>query len=277
MTAIGDAGVLALVCDSTNVFNPEASGSEADAFDGLKQVIAAAEGRVVVTSFASNVARLHSLGRIAVATGRKLSIARPSRDRNIPRAQASGYLKDLPPLVDPESAMRQPPGEVLFVATGGQGEPRAALSRIASEQHSIRLSAGDTVIFSTRVIPGNETAIGQIENALAARGVRIVTDRQEPVHVSGHPGRPELASMYRWIRPEIVIPVHGEARHLAEQGRFAISEGVPQAIVQANGSVIRLAPGACTADIPAGHRRTFRRSPRQPPRGLRESVGRPRR
>ena len=244
LTKIGDAGVLALVCDSTNVFNPKPSGSEADAYDGLKQVISAAEGRVVVTSFASNVARLHSLGRIAEATGRRLSVAGRSLDRIIRVAQACGYLKDLPPLIDPDSAMRLPPREVLFVATGGQGEPRAALARIASEQHSIRLSAGDTVIFSTRVIPGNESAIGRIENALAAKGVRIVTDRQEPVHVSGHPGRPELASMYRWIRPEIVIPVHGEARHLAEQGRFAISEGLSQAIVQANGSVIRLAPGA---------------------------------
>jgi ribonuclease J len=142
--------------------------------------------------------------------------------------------------------MRLPKREVLIIATGGQGEPRAALGRIASGNHDLKLSEGDTVIFSSKIIPGNEIAIGRIMNGLSDLGVQIVTERQAHVHVSGHPGRPELAAMYDWIRPEIVVPVHGEARHMAEQARFALAHGVPKAVVQKNGDVIRLAPGEPT-------------------------------
>src|SRR5207248_9517899 len=142
-----------------------------------------------------------------------------------------------------DDAMRLPRSEVLVIATGGQGEPRAALGRIASGSHDLKLSEGDTVVFSSRIIPGNEVAIGRIMNQLSELGLRIVTERQAHVHVSGHPGRPELIEMYKWVRPKIVVPVHGEARHLAEHARLALGHGIAQAVVQKNGDVIRLAPG----------------------------------
>ncbi len=243
LSAIGDKGVLALVCDSTNVFNPKASGSEAAVRDGLDRVIGEATGRVLVTTFASNAARLQTLGAVARDTGRELCVAGRSLERIIRVARQTGYLRDFPETIDFDTAMTLPPSRVLMVATGGQGEPRAALSRIAEGSHPLKLSEGDRVVFSSRQIPGNEVAIGRIMNALAARGIEIVTDRQAFVHVSGHPGRPELAEMYRWIRPEIILPVHGEVRHMREQARFALEQGVPQAIRQVNGDIWRLAPG----------------------------------
>lgn len=255
LTAIGDKGVLALVCDSTNVFNEEASGSEADVRKGLDEAIGACKARVLVTTFASNAARLQTLGEVARDTGRKLCVAGRSLDRIIRVAKASGYLKDFPPLIDVDDAMRLPPREVMIIATGGQGEARAALSRIAFDSHPIKLSAGDTVVFSSKQIPGNEIAIGRIQNALAAKGIEMITDRQAEVHVSGHPGRPELKAMYEWIRPEIILPVHGELRHMAEQARFAKGLGVPHGIVQSNGTVVRLAPDGPKA---IGHERVGR-------------------
>jgi ribonuclease J len=255
LTAIGDKGVLALVCDSTNVFNEEASGSEADVRKGLDEAIGGCKARVLVTTFASNAARLQTLGEVARDTGRKLCVAGRSLDRIIRVAKASGYLKDFPPLIDVDDAMRLPPREVMIIATGGQGEARAALSRIAFDSHPIKLSAGDTVVFSSKQIPGNEIAIGRIQNALAAKGIEMITDRQAEVHVSGHPGRPELKAMYEWIRPEIILPVHGELRHMAEQARFAKGLGVPHGIVQSNGTVVRLAPDGPKA---IGHERVGR-------------------
>ena len=241
--AIGDAGVLALVCDSTNVFNPEASGSEASVAEGLAETVAAARGRVVVTTFASNAARLKTIGAVAEASGRRLCVAGRSLDRILKVARATGYLADFPALIDVDQAMRLPRDKVLVVATGGQGEERAALARIAFDSHPISLDAGDTVIFSSKQIPGNEIAIGRIQNALAAKGVVMITDRQAHVHVSGHPGRPELATMYGWVRPQLLVPVHGEMRHLMEQARLGLSLGIPRAMVQTNGEIVRLAPG----------------------------------
>jgi len=242
LTAIGDKGVLALVCDSTNVFNPEASGSEGAVREGLDQVIGAAKGRVLVTTFASNAARLQTLGEVARDTGRELCVAGRSLDRILRVAKQTGYLRDFPDTVDFETAMDLPANKVLIVATGGQGEPRAALNRIAEGSHVLKVHEGDTVVFSSRQIPGNEIAIGRIMNTLAAKGVELITDRQAFIHVSGHPGRPELAEMYKWIRPEIVVPVHGEVRHMYEQARFALEQGVPKAIRQVNGDIVRLAP-----------------------------------
>lgn len=242
LTAIGDQGVLALVCDSTNVFNDAASGSEAAVREGLDAVIAAATGRVLVTTFASNAARLGTLGQVARDTGRQICVAGRSLDRILKVARSVGYLTDFPDPIDFDAAMRLPPGEVLIVATGGQGEARAALGRIAFDQHPIKLSDGDLVVFSSKQIPGNEIAIGRIQNALAAKNIQMITDRQAHVHVSGHPGRPELELMYKWIRPEIIVPVHGERRHMAEQARFAEACGVPRSVVQENGTVVRLAP-----------------------------------
>ena len=243
LTAIGDEGVLALVCDSTNVFNPKPSGSEGAVRAGLLEAVEAQKGRrVVVTTFASNVARLQTLGEVAEATGRQLCVAGRSLDRIIRVAQSCGYLKDLPDIVHIDDAMNVPRGELLVLATGGQGEPRAALGRIAAEQHPVRLEAGDVVLFSSRQIPGNELAIGRVQNSLVEKGVRIVTDRQSMIHVSGHPGRPELVALYDWLKPEILVPVHGEIRHMAEQAQLGLSEGIPCAIMQKNGDLIRLAP-----------------------------------
>ncbi len=243
LKAIGDEGVLALVCDSTNVFQEEASGSEAGVHAGLEAEVMAASGRVVVTTFASNAARLETIGKVALATGRKVCVAGRSLDRILRVAKATGYLHDFPETVRFQDAMRLPREELLIVATGGQGESRAALARIAFGQHELKLTEGDTVIFSSKIIPGNEMAIGRIMNALSELGAKVVTDKQAHVHVSGHPARPELAEMYRWIRPQILVPVHGESRHMAEQARFGLSQGIPTALFQKNGDLIRLAPG----------------------------------
>lgn len=243
LSAVGDEGVFALVCDSTNVFNPQASGSEASVRDGLIDAVKKAKGRVVVTTFASNAARLQTLGEVAKASKRKICVTGRSLDRILTVARANGYLKSFPEPISPEAAMGLPGRDVLVVATGGQGEPRAALGRIADGTHPIKLVAGDTVVFSSKQIPGNELAIGRIQNQLAAAGVEMVTERQEHVHVSGHPGRPELEAMYGWIRPQLLVPVHGEMRHMMEQARFGLSKGIPQALVQNDGDIVRLAPG----------------------------------
>ena len=243
LTQIGDDGVLALVCDSTNVFQEQPSGSEEGVHEGLHAQVAKATGRVLVTTFASNAARLQTIGRVAQETDRQVCIAGRSLERILRVAQSTGYLLDFPPPISFDEAMRLPKNEVLIIATGGQGEPRAALGRIAGDTHELKLGTDDTVIFSSRIIPGNEVAIGRIMNQLSDRGVKMVTEKQAHVHVSGHPGRPELKTMYDWVRPQIVIPVHGEARHMAEHARLALAHGVPQAVYQVNGDVIRLAPG----------------------------------
>ena len=241
---IGEDGVLALVCDSTNVFNPEPSGSEGAVHRALMEEVARHKGkRVVVTTFASNVARLQTLGEVAQATGRQLCVAGRSLDRIIEVAQDNGYLADFPKPVDFDTAMGLPRGEVLIIATGGQGEPRAALGRMAENNHPIELTAGDVVLFSSRQIPGNEIPIGKIQNQLAARGIQMVTDRQAFIHVSGHPGRPELEALYEWLQPEILVPVHGEMRHMMEQARVGKACGIPAQVVQKNGDIVRLAPG----------------------------------
>ncbi|HEX7854085.1 MAG TPA: ribonuclease J [Sphingobium sp.] len=242
LTAIGDEGILALVCDSTNVFNPKPSGSEGSVRAGLIEAVSSAKGRVVVTTFASNAARVKTLGEVAKATGRTLCVAGRSLDRIIGTAKGCGYLTDFPPVVDFEGIMAVPPHKAMIIATGGQGEARAALARIAGDSHPIKVEKGDVVVFSSKQIPGNEIAIGRIQNQLAAKGVQMVTDRESIVHVSGHPGRPELEAMYGWIRPEILVPVHGEIRHMAEQARLGLASGIPRAILQTNGDVIRLAP-----------------------------------
>jgi ribonuclease J len=244
LTAIGDEGVLALVCDSTNVFNPVPSGSEGAVYRGLLDEVRRHEGRrVVVTTFASNVARLQTLGHVARETGRELCIAGRSLERILEVSQDNGYLQDFPEPVDFDTAMSLPRGKVLVLATGGQGEPRAALARIAEDQHPISLTEGDVVLFSSRQIPGNELAIGRVQNLLAHRGIKMITDRQSMIHVSGHPGRPELEAIYAWLRPQILVPVHGEVRHMQEQARLGEASGIPEAITQRNGDLVRLAPG----------------------------------
>ena len=238
-------GTLALVGDSTNVFNAEPSGSESQVFDGLMELVKSRKrGRVVVTTFASNATRIHTLGEVAKATGRRLVVAGRSLDRIIAVARSTGYLKAFPETLSQDAAGDAAPESLLIVVTGTQGEPQAALAKIADGNHPyIKLQAGDLVVYSSKQIPGNELAIGKVQNALAARGIEIVGDRQAHVHVSGHPGRPELQAMYGWIKPRISVPVHGERRHMEEHARLARGWGVPNAIVPMNGSVIRLAPG----------------------------------
>ena len=254
LAAIGEQGVDVLVCDSTNVFNSEASGSEASVRQGLGESVARARGRVVVTTFASNAARLHTLAEVAKESGRRLCVTGRSLDRIIRVAKATGYLKDFPETIDVDAAMRMPRNKVLIIATGGQGEPRAALARIADGSHPVRLDMGDMVIFSAKQIPGNEVAVGRIQNQLAGKGVEMVTEKQAHVHVSGHPGRPELAKMYGWIRPGALLPVHGEMRHLMEHARYGQTQGIRDVLVQTNGDLVRLAPGAPKkiGDVPVG-------------------------
>ncbi|MCA0911340.1 ribonuclease J [Qipengyuania gaetbuli] len=245
LTQMGDEGILALVCDSTNVFNPAPSGSEGAVYKGLLEEVQRHPGkRVLVTTFASNVARLQTLGEVARETGRQLCVAGRSLDRIIEVAQENGYLTDFPEPVDFDTAMSLPRGELLILATGGQGEPRAALSRISEDNHPLQLVSGDVVLFSSRQIPGNELSIGVVQNRLALKGVTMVTDRQSMIHVSGHPGRPELEALYGWLRPEVLVPVHGEMRHMQEQARLGRANGIPAAVFQQNGDIVRLAPGA---------------------------------
>jgi ribonuclease J len=244
LTAIGDSGILALIGDSTNVFNTNASGSETDVREGLLKVVKARKkGRVVVTTFASNAARLATLGFVAKETGRHLVLAGRSMDRITQVAKATGYLKDMPPTLSWDAAASMDPSKLLILCTGAQGEPQAALSRIADGSHPVlKLEKGDLVVYSSKQIPGNELAIGRVQNALATRGIEVITEKQAHVHVSGHPGRPELEAMYEWIRPEIAIPVHGERRHMEAHAKLALEAGVKKAMVPINGSAIRLAP-----------------------------------
>ena len=243
LTAIGAQGILALIGDSTNVFNAEASGSETGVREGLDKVIAGRKGRVLVTTFASNAARLHTLGEVAKDTGRKVVVAGRSLQNIIRVAKTVGYLTDFPPTLSFEEAIRVSPNELLIISAGAQGQHGSTLSRIARGEHRLKLEPGDLVIYSSKQIPGNELSIGVVQNQLAAAGVEVITDRQAHVHVSGHPGRPELQDMYGWIKPAISIPVHGERRHMEEHARLARSWGIPDAVVPVNGSAIRLAPG----------------------------------
>jgi ribonuclease J len=182
------------------------------------------------------------LVNVAKASGRKLCVAGRSLDKIIAAAQANGYLKKLPELIDIRSVDALKRHEVMIIATGGQGEERAALARVAAGTHPVKLEEGDTVIFSSKQIPGNEVAIGRVMNQLARRNIRTVTEKQAHIHVSGHPGQGELAKMYDWIKPDMLIPVHGERRHMAEQARFGLAQGIKRSIVQSNGDVVRLAP-----------------------------------
>ncbi|KAB7739290.1 MBL fold metallo-hydrolase [Parvibaculum sedimenti] len=252
---IGDEGVRAIVCDSTNVFSPGTSGSEADVAKSLIEVIRQCEQRVAVTTFASNVARLESIAKAAEACDRHVVLVGRAMFRIVSAARDAGYLTGLPPFLTEHDIGYLPRDKVLLLCTGSQGEPRAALARIVEDTHpNIALSEGDTVIFSSRIIPGNESSIFDLQNRLAERGIRVITEKDHFVHVSGHPCRDELARMYQWIRPEVAVPVHGEARHLAEHAVLARELQVPETIVIRNGLMVRLAPGPAQIidEAPAG-------------------------
>lgn len=253
---VGDEGVLAMVCDSTNVLVPGTSGSEADVRDNLIELIGTIENRVAVASFASNVARLDSVCRAAQANGRRVALVGRSMKRIVEAAQENGYLKGLPAFIADSEVNYLPRNEVLLLCTGSQGEPRSALARIADDDHpEVTLGAGDTVIFSSREIPGNERSIGRLLNKLASQGIDVVTARDKHVHVSGHPARDELIQMYQWTRPKIAVPVHGEARHLIAHAELARECQVPEPVGARNGYAVRLAPGRATVVDEVSHGR----------------------
>lgn len=246
LSKLGDDGVLAMVCDSTNVFVEGESGSEGVVRENLIKLIGSLTGRIAVTTFASNVARVASVIEAARHAGRSVCLVGRSMHKITDAAVATGVIKDLPDLISEDQAGSLPDDNLLFLCTGSQGEARAALGRISRDDHRhISLGDGDTVIFSSRVIPGNEKGIYDMQNALAEKGVRIITDKmtEGPIHVSGHPARDELRRMYQWVRPKISVPVHGERRHIVEHAAYAKSLQVSEAVTPRNGDLIRLAPG----------------------------------
>lgn len=253
---LGDEGVLAMVCDSTNVFVDGHAGSEAGVRETLIPLIAGLKGRVAVACFASNVARMDSVIRAAEAAGRRVCLVGRSMHRMAAAAKSVGLMTDIAPFIDDTEARHMPPNAVLYLCTGSQGEARAALSRIADGTHPfVNLGAGDACVFSSRVIPGNEIPIRNLQNKLTERGVRLYTERDHPgIHVSGHPCRDELAEMYGWARPQIAVPTHGERRHLMEHAAFAADLQVPQQVTPRNGDMVRLAPGRAEVidEVPAG-------------------------
>ena len=252
---IGDEGVLAIVCDSTNALLNGTSGSEGELRQALTDLIGRYDERVAVACFASNVARLSTIAYAAQANDRNVALVGRSLRRIDQAARENGYLADVPRFLTEDEAGYVPRDKIVLVCTGSQGEPRAALARIARDDHpNIVLEEGDVVIFSSRIIPGNEKAISRLHNALLRLRVQVVTAEDHFVHVSGHPARDELAAMYQMVRPLVAIPVHGEARHLLGHADLARSCQVPQAVVVENGDMVRLDGGGATIvdEIPTG-------------------------
>ena len=254
LRALGAEGCLALIGDSTNSVREGRSPSEAEVARTLTELIKAAKGRVAVTTFASNLGRLRSVAEAARAAGREVVVVGRAMDRVTTIGRELGLLGDLPPFRPMDAYGYLPPNKVVALCTGSQGEPRAALSRIAEDQHpEVTLSRGDTVIYSARMIPGNEKAVGRVLNGLIEQGIDIITDRTHLVHVSGHPRRAEVEALISWVKPRILIPVHGEALHLSEHARIARKCGVPEVIQCRNGDLVRLSPKAGLIDeVPAG-------------------------
>lgn len=256
LRAMADEGILAMVCDSTNVFVEGTAGSEAEVRVKLTEVIKSRTGKVAVTAFASNVARVETALKAARAAGRTPCLVGRSMHRIYAAAQSVGLLQDVPQVIDEDEARELPDENVLYLCTGSQGEARAALSRIARGEHrNVVLRQGDTVIFSSRVIPGNETAIHQLYDQFLERGVELITaDTEHLIHVSGHPARDELTQMYAWARPRIAVPVHGEIRHIREHVKLAQSLQIPETVAPKNGDMIRLAPGSAEVidEVPSG-------------------------
>lgn len=242
---LGKQNVAAMICDSTNALTEGEAGSEQTVRTGLKAAIGACTGRVVMTGFASNVARLESMARAADAHGRKICLLGRGMHRIYQAARASGYLQNFPALISEEEAAKLPPAQVAILCTGSQGEPLAALARLAERRHRfVQLGEGDVVVFSSRIIPGNEAAVLALHNRLLALGLTLKAARLgDDLHVSGHPCRGELRRLYRWVRPRALVPVHGELRHLQAHRALALEEGVPHAVAARNGDMLRLAPG----------------------------------
>jgi ribonuclease J len=241
---LGDAGVLALVGDSTNAVREGRSPSETEVAATIAKLVKAAKGRVAVTTFASNVARLKAVADAAKAADREVVVVGRAMERVVQVARETGYLDGVQNFRGADYYGHFPPDKVLALCTGSQGEARAALARIANNDHpQVTLNKGDSVIFSSRTIPGNEKAVGAIINGLVSQGIEVITDRTDLVHVSGHPRRDELRDMISWVRPQILIPVHGEALHLSEHAKLARTAGVPKVLTIRNGDLVKLGPG----------------------------------
>jgi ribonuclease J len=257
ITQMGDDGLLAMVCDSTNVFVDGEAGSETEAQDGLIKLIGSLKtGRIAVGCFASNVARMVSVIKAADMAGRRVALAGRSMHRITAAARHVGLFNDSQRILTEDEARHWPADQILYLCTGSQGEDRAALSRVADGSHPfIKLGLGDHCIFSSRVIPGNELPIANLQDRLADRGVRLYTEKDHPgIHVSGHPCRDEMKQMYEWARPQVCVPTHGMRRHLMEHAAFARDLGVPETVTPRNGDMVRLAPGkaAIVDEVPNG-------------------------
>lgn len=245
LVEIGKEGVLSLICDSTNALDAGTAGSEADVRVEIEKLLAKiTTGRVLVSCFSSNVARIETIALVAAKMGRKVALVGRSLERMVRAAQHAGYLKNIPGFVDADQAMSMPPEKILFISTGSQGEYRSALARIALEDHpTVSLSENDTVVFSSRMIPGNEKAISFMQNRLIRKGIRLITSYDADIHVSGHPARDDLTAMYNWVKPQSLIPVHGEGRHMQGQAELGVACGIKHTLVPYNGAVVELADG----------------------------------
>ena len=241
LRSIGEKGVIAMICDSTNVFSPGRAGSEKDVRESLLKIISSQKKRVLVTSFASNVARMESIFYIAKKTKRNISLVGRSMNRIYKAAKQCGYLKDVIKPVDPREANKISRERVIFLCTGSQGEPMGALNRIANEIHpDVNIESGDTIIFSSKIIPGNEKKLYALQNSFVKKNIEVITEENAFVHVSGHANREDLKDMYQWVKPKCVIPVHGEHRHMKEHISFAKEMQIPFNLKIENGDIIRI-------------------------------------
>ena len=241
---IGDEGVLAMVCDSTNVFSMGRSGSEMDVRKNMLSVIERLKKRIIVTSFASNVARMESVFYCAEKTDRQISLVGRSMHRIFKAARECGYLKNVIDPIDPRDVKNISREKIIYLCTGSQGEPMGAMMRIANYNHpDVFIERGDAVIFSSKIIPGNEKKLYKLHNQLVREGIEVISEENEFIHVSGHPNREDLKDMYEWIRPKSIIPVHGEHRHMIEHIKFAKQMQIPYTVKVENGDIVKISPG----------------------------------
>ena len=241
---IGNEGVLAMVCDSTNVFSAGRAGSELDVRKNLLKVFERLKKRIIVTSFASNVARMESVFYCAEKTGRQISLVGRSMHRIFKAARQCGYLKNIIDPIDPREAKKIPREKIVYLCTGSQGEPMGAMNRIVKYTHpDVFIERNDAVIFSSKIIPGNEKKLYKLHNNLVKEGIEVISEDNEYIHVSGHPNREDLRDMYNWVRPKAVIPVHGEHRHMIEHIEFAKEMQVKHPVQVENGDIVKLFPG----------------------------------
>ena len=241
---IGNSGVSAMICDSTNIFSPGRAGSESDVRDSLLGIMEIKTKRILVTSFASNVARMESIFYCAKKTGRSICLVGRSMHRIYKAAKKCGYLKGLIEPLEPRDAKKVSKNKILYLATGSQGEPMGAMNRIINSSHpDVFLEEGDCVIFSSKIIPGNEKKLYNLQNQIVKNNIEIISEENAFVHVSGHPNRDDLKDMYKWVKPKSIIPVHGEHRHMQEHVSFAKEMQIPKTLLIENGDIIKLLPG----------------------------------